>query len=1051
MTIQERLLASFDRYSKNVAIEVEEMQITYGDLHERSSRIARFLNIKVPEPETKGNRLVVGVLLSRRSDIITAVLGVLKARSIFVVLDHTHPVKRLSYLTEDLKLDQLITDEELSSLAKRIIPEKAELCRLEDINSTEFTDPVDLAFMGYDPEDSIYVYYTSGSTGMPKGIEGKNSSLVQFLDWEINTFRISSNDRFSQLISPVFDAFLRDVFVPLLSGGTICIPSKTGQLKTPEETTAWLDEKEVNVVHCVPSVFKTFTGPSVSASSYSKLGLILLSGEKIVPASLKPWYALFGERIQLVNLYGTTETTMIRACYAIQPADQDKVRMPVGKAIDDTQLLVLDEHQKKVARLITGDLYIASDYLTKGYWNRPEDNTTAFQSLRLEDGSEVRAFKTGDKARWLTDGNLDLLGRDDNQIKLLGMRVELDEIEVQVHSTNLIKEAVVLVDRADDADRICVFVVPAVNNMSLTELEEQMLAKIKTVLPPYMVPAVVKALDHFPLLSSGKIDRKSLLDLLIARKILAPANELEEEVLTLWKELLGDKPISTEESFLTIGGNSISLMKLIGRIYRTFKVKMGLHELFSNLTIQQQAAFIQNANRNELFVIKQAASKASYNLSSVQERLYFEYELNPGGKAYNIPTAWEVTREYSLQKINAVINEITERHESLRTEFRVVDGRPQQIIKDKVTWEIEETDIGDDHFPDVFESFIQPFDLSEAPLARCKVVANARGQKILLLDIHHIVCDGRSQQTLLADFEKLYSGRELQAPRFQFKDFAEWEFSFRNSDVYLNQREFWLKKFEDDIPELAIPSSADYDDLTEEGDVMQVRMEVEGICSIPGQIDQKKPTHFSVTLSIYYLFLCELTGQDDIVLGIISEGRTQTELEGVIGMFVKTLPLRARIDMDKPYSAFVSELHEDFLQSHSHQSYDLSNIISELNKHRRGQVGPLFQSSFDYIERAEMATGPGNESIFKSVFKAKTDPKFPITLSVIENKDEFIFNFEYSLRYFTAEDMQMLADRFIKIASKVVSDPQAKVIDILGGASESQLMEVESEDISFDL
>lgn len=608
MIIQKELIECLRTNCERTAIEYGEKVISYSALSAASDKITRFLLA-----QSVGCEAVMGILLIDRSDIICAMIGAMNARCVFVPIDGSLPEGRLRTIREDLNLKYLITSRStyqadgFTSVRKYFI---------EDILAGEI-DGDGLQYPDFAENDSLYIYFTSGTTGTPKGIVGKNCSLLQFIKWEIETFQVNNATRFSQFISPYFDAFLRDIFVPLLAGGTICIPPPEDGFFLPEKITRWIDERDINLIHCVPSLFRIINNTGLTPEHYKSLQHVLLSGEKILPAQLKTWYATFQARIQLVNLYGPTETTMIRAYYKITAADIEQARILIGDPIAGTQLLIANDDFKPCGALVPGDLYIISNYTAKGYLNAPELTHEKFIKIHPGTPNETIAFKTGDKARRLINGKIDLLGREDRQVKLRGIRIELDEVECLLVQSDYIKYAVVLkyeengqVDSLDERRNELLISSPSGGDESLIgfviredkehpgeDFESAVQAYMADHLPRYMIPARIIEVNEFPLLANGKINYNGLLDCLtsVSETIVPPDNETEEKLLTIWKQILGDKQISTEDAFNTVGGNSLYLMRLIAMICDEYNVRLSLSQLFDNLTIKKQAVLLKKA------------------------------------------------------------------------------------------------------------------------------------------------------------------------------------------------------------------------------------------------------------------------------------------------------------------------------------------------------------------------------------------------------------------------------------------------------------------------
>lgn len=1038
MSFQYELIKSLKSNAALTAVEENGHAVSYETLLYKANQVSRFLLDKKLAPET-----AVGVSLANRADLIIAMIGVMNARCVFVPVDASLPDNRLAAIQKDLDLQYLITTADSAVQQRFTGLGIAEVVSIDSLFTQVAGDALDKD--DYAAGDSLYIYFTSGTTGKPKGVIGANASLLQFVQWEIAEFAVGEGSRFSQLVSPYFDAFLRDVFVPLLAGGTICIPPANDQFFTPDTLTAWINTTGVQYIHCVPSVFRVFNQKSITANDFAALQYIMLSGEKIIPSDLTHWYRVFGSRIQLVNFYGATESTMIRAFYRIQPADVSQAKIPVGGPIADTELLVVKDG-KPCGVLVTGELYIVSEYITKGYLNQPELTREKFITLPNGEQGTRKAYKTGDKARLMANGKIELIGREDRQVKLRGVRIELDEIEAVLAKSGLVEQSAVVVHTSDSGEQSLVAFVIAGNYATAT-LATDVQQYLTQHLPAYAVPAAIKEVNTFPLLSNGKINYKELLVLFMSEEVVAPATEMEHKVLAIWKEILGDKAFSTEAGFHAMGGNSLSIMRLIARIYKEFAVRITLNDIFNNLTIKKQAAIIEKSQKDSALTIAKAPAKSGYALSAAQERMLFHYELNKESTAYNLPMAWEIKGAFDKNAIQQALQQLVQRHESLRTQFSFENTKLVQIVKEQVEVALEEQVAASADAQQAIAAFIRPFQLTDSLLFRCGIIYLPGDSTLLVFDIHHSICDGMSQINLFSDFLKIYEGQQLPALSVQYKDYAEWEAAFRVTHEYSSLREYWLKAFEADVPKLSFPVTAEATVEETEGGNVFFKIDKDLLTPVLQLATQENATTFAGLFSLYSLFLMEFSGQDDIVIGINTAGRVQEELEPVVGMFVKTLPVRQKIGIEQSFRSFLQETHRTLANASSKQLYDLSAIISELNKNRAVPVQGLFDVMFVFQNFADKSITTEGVEFVPFVFD-NTTFKYPITLFASEGDDAFYFRLEYSCQYFTQQDAELLAQKFTAIATTVAANTGAFLYEYF--EEETTVQGYQPEEIAFN-
>lgn len=1023
MAFQQVLLQSLTTHGERLAIDNNGKSITYTQLLQQANAITQYLLHQHWPKET-----FIGVQTKDRATVVMAMIGIMNAGHVFVPLNPELPIKRRESIVEDLNLTCVLGEGDVEAILQTypsLILQAAE-------------------YPQFGADDGIYVYFTSGSTGKPKGILGRNQSLLQFIQWQLQAFNIQKNCRVSQLISPFFDAFLRDVFVPLLSGGTLCLPPTDADFFTPAKLGAWLDQTRVTHVHCVPSVFRLINEAATSADQFPTLQYIMLSGEKINPIELRNWYHIFGSRIQLVNFYGATETTMIRAFYPIQPADAYQAKIPIGEPIAATQLWVLNKNGKPCADYIPGDLYIASPYMTKGYVGDEALNQEKFVQLFPGTPQECVAFKTGDKARVIEGGKIDLLGREDRQLKIRGIRVELDEIEQVMLQTGWFKNTLVLKQGSSEENTganpgqeevLLAFVVLVPTAPS--DWAQQLTPFLQDYLPDYMLPSAVVAVDAYPLLPNGKINYRELLAQQNVKKLVQPINVTEEKLLLIWKEILGDKDISTEDSFQQAGGNSLSIMRLIAKIYKEYQVRISLNDLFNHLTIQRQAALIRQIQQDESLQIKPAPQKETYASSAAQERMYYQYQLDKTGIAFNLPMAWELDENLDLVKLSDALQDLLNRHESLRTHFILKDNQILQVINERVELEVLHLDLP----AEGVEKLIQPFDLGKAPLMRCFILSQGQGRKILFTDLHHIICDGMSQVNLFSDLLNLYKGVDLPALPLQYKDYATWEQPFKQTEEYLSHRGFWLQAFEGKLPKLQLPTPqlAVYGI---KGGTAFHSIQYADVAPLLSAWKQEGITEFSGLLAVYFLFLAQFAGQDDLIVGINSSGRLQDELEGVVGMFAKTLPIRSTLQAELTFEEFVRQTHQQLRQANTRQIYDYLDIINELNRNREQPLENLFETMLVFQNFEHRDTSVGKQLFLDYQFK-QAEAKYPLTLFVNSEEGGFRLRMEYQEAYFSAADVQHLLKKFEQLFISLADHQKVLLAELMGAEPEGALDENE--------
>ncbi len=523
--IQNKIEKSFVEYKDNIAIEHDNNQITYHELNIKSELFVSYLSQnRIPAKQ------YIGVLLSNKIDAIASILAILKCRCIFVPIDIELPAGRIVSQLNSVDCRHIFVHGENKEFQDYIQEQKINihLHKVEDVFDSNFkiNEKNEEKRYEYENDDQIYIYFTSGTEGKPKGIIGRNVGLSHFVDWEIETLKIQNGTKVSQIPSIGFDAFLRDVFVPLCAGGTICIPHNRETILNPELLKNWIEDSKINLIHCVPSVFRILNLSNISSTNFSSLKYILMAGETIVPNELNKWFEIFGQRIQLINLYGATEVTMAKTFYLVKPSDVQKQRIPVGKAMKGSAIIILNEELRKCGVMQIGHIYIQTPYMSLGYYGDDKLNSEKFISNPLSNDPQDLLYKTGDLGRFLVNGELEFLGRIDRQLKIRGNRVELGEIENYVYNYPQIQGCVVNVKVEAEESNLCLYVVSS-QKVVLSELKEF----VSGGLPQYMIPKCIMQIDKIPLTINGKVDYDLLPEPQIyVEDIILPRNETEKRL-----------------------------------------------------------------------------------------------------------------------------------------------------------------------------------------------------------------------------------------------------------------------------------------------------------------------------------------------------------------------------------------------------------------------------------------------------------------------------------------------------------------------------------------
>lgn len=1017
--IQQRLYHSFAEHSSNVAVEYGARSLTYAELDRQTNGIANYLIAHIPSGAT------VGVLMQDRLDSIITMIGILKARCLFMPLESSLPDQRLAAMLAMIQPQAIIVGPTLTTRLSGT-DHATTVLTLDAIKAAQ-PSPEQPA-IAYDPEDRVYIYHTSGSTGTPKAIIGRNISLLHFLTWEIKTCAVDATFRCSQFTNIGFDVFLRDTLMPLCAGACLCIPQDPDLIRNSVELTRWIEANRITLIHCVPSIFALINTDLLDADSYRHLKYILLAGEKVRPERLRAWFQHFGPRVQLVNLYGPTETTLAKAYHLIQEADQDRKIVPIGKPIEGAQLLIFNQAMELCDVFETGEIYIRTPFMSHGYFDAAL-NTSAFVPHPLSDDSQERIYKTGDLGRLLPDGTIELLGRVDRQIKIRGIRVELEEIEQHLSQLPTIHEAVVINQEVSDTNQVlwaCVTLKDVAARHDET-LVPSMVSRLAEQLPQYMVPAHMLVLDELPRKVNGKIDYSALQDLLTApARHVAPRDELERQLLEIWQEVLEIEDISIDASFFEKGGNSLNLMNLILRLSEEFQIEINLEQIALENTIERLAAYIRQATSEPSIEIERAAPKPFYPLTAAQRRIYFLQRMNPDSTVYHLPIVIELLGPIDPERLEVALQRVVERHASLRTAFALRDNQLAQMIYDHVKVEITPVAISDSEARQQIAALIQPFDLGQAPLMRAFRSQLDADRHIIVFDFHHIIFDGLSKPIFFADFVTFYNQGEPEPLELAYKDYAEWQQSPATQARIQEQERYWLDRLRQLPPRLALPEDPQ-PGLAEsfDGGVVHHVIDGEHLRGIRSLAQRYDTTLFTVLLTVCTLVLSRASGNTDIAIGVPTSGRNYQHLDKLVGMFVNTVVLRSFPSLSKRVSELLAEIKISVLQALEHQDYQFDDLVRTLNIARDTADNPLFDVMFQLQQRIQ--TDVDSSDVQLTVHDVYLQADFKLTFSVTEDPQAAVLTILYRTSLFQKQTIDQLVQWFAQIIDTITTNDQLTI------------------------
>ncbi|WP_306373041.1 surfactin non-ribosomal peptide synthetase SrfAA [Bacillus subtilis] len=1016
MTIPKLFQEKAEQLSDHPAVVFEDRTLSYRMLHEQSARIANVLKQKGVGPDSP-----VAVLIERSERMITAIMGILKAGGAYVPIDPGFPAERIQYILEDCGADFILTeskvaapeaDAELIDLYQAIA-EGAEESLNADVNARNLA----------------YIIYTSGTTGRPKGVMIEHRQvhhLVESLQQTI--YQSDSQTLRMALLAPFhFDASVKQIFASLLLGQTLYIvPKKT--VTNGAALAAYYRRNSIEATDGTPAHLQML----VAAGDFEGLKLkhMLIGGEglsSVVADKLLKLFKEAGTAPRLTNVYGPTETCVDASVHPVIPENAvQSAYVPIGKALGNNRLYILDQKGRLQPEGVAGELYIAGDGVGRGYLHLPELTEEKFLQDPFVPGD--RMYRTGDVVRWLPDGTIEYLGREDDQVKVRGYRIELGEIEAVIQQAPDVAKAVVLA-RPDEQGNleVCTYVVQKPESEFAPA---GLRAHAARQLPDYMVPAYFTEVTEIPLTPSGKVDRRKLFALEVkavsGTAYTAPRNETEKAIAAIWQDVLNVEKAGIFDNFFETGGHSLKAMTLLTKIHKETGVEIPLQYLFEHPTIAALAEEADHRESREFSVIEPAEKQEHYPLSLAQQRTYIVSQLEDAGVGYNMPAAALLEGPLDIQKLERAFQGLIRRHESLRTSFVLENSTPRQKIHNSVDFNIEMIERGGRSDEAIMASFVRKFDLAKAPLFRIGLLGLEENRHMLLFDMHHLISDGVSIGIMLEELARIYKGEQLPELRLQYKDYAVWQ-SRQAAEGYKKDQTYWKEVFAGELPVLQLLSDYPRPPVQSfEGDRVSIKLDAGVKDRLNRLAEQNGATLYMVMLSAYYTLLSKYTGQDDIIVGTPSAGRNHSDTEGIIGMFVNTLAIRSEVKQDETFIQLISRVRKRVLNAFSHQDYPFEWLVEELNISRDVSRHPLFDTMFSLQNATEgiPAVDDLSLSVHETNFKIA---KFDLTVQARETDEGIELDLDYSTKLFKQSTADRLLTHFARLLEEAAVDSEKRI------------------------
>ncbi len=1014
-TIVQLFEEQVEKTPDNIALVFEDQKLTYRELNEKANQLANYLlNQGFHE------KLNIGIFTTRSFNSIIGIIAILKLNCTYVPIDPTYPLDRVNHMINSAKINFILYSD------KYILDQNNNI-NLINIDSSVYSN-YNKEFKStyiYNSNNNLYVIFTSGSTGKPKGVCLSHKNMVNLIYFELfktNIFENSCN--VLQFATMSFDVSYQEIYSTLLTGNSLYLVSDNIR-KNTYALGEYIVKNKIDTLFLPPAYLKLLcSDPTLIEKLKLFVKNIITAGEKLVLTT--GIQDLIRSGIILHNHYGPAETHV--ATSFIINSLECGIEPPIGSPICNTQIYVLDKNNQLCPNNVVGQIAISGDCVGNGYINNKNMTNSKFVKNSFNNSM---MYLTGDLGYFSPDGLIYFIGRNDFQIKINGFRIELEEIETTLHSHPFITNCVVVPTQLKQTGLSLVAYYTTTKPLSIDILKKYLSDKI----PNYMIPSYFMELEEIPYTVNGKIDRKNLPSPSInsQKTIFNARNNIDSDIIKILVNILNIANISIDDNFFELGGDSLSAINLCAQVQNEFNIQLFVKDIIEHPTVQEISDIISaNLDTKKAETILPASKMDSYPTSSAQKRIYFASNMaGDNSISYNIPGGVILDGYIDINKLENCFNFLINRHESLRTYFELKESNVVQIIMDKIDFKLDiEDNYNFDDLSTIFEDFVKPFDLSSAPLFRAKFIKCTNNKSALFIDMHHIISDGTSLSIFIDELCKLYNGEVLPELNITYKDFAVFEREKITSGGLEESENYWINQFEDEIPILNLPTNYTRPSVQNfEGSKVYSSIDLDTANKINTIAKTLGVTPYILLLSVYYILLEKYTSQDDIVVGSPIVGRDISDTYNLIGMFVNTLALRAKIDSKISFKEFLETVKTNCLNSYKYQTYPFDELVNKLNIKRDTSRNPLFDTMFTYQNNGLKNIEFNN--IKSEYYIPDTNiSKFDLSLELIPNENGIDISFEYATKLFNEDFIKNLSNHYINILNVILENTDIKIADI---------------------
>lgn len=1010
-----------------IAIVHRGIGLTYRELDDRANRLAHHLRAQGVRAQCP-----VPICMRRSPDLVVGLLAIMKAGGAYVPVDPQYPRDRIDFMVADSGAPWVLTQsdtlEKLNPEVGRVVIDAPETVAALQVARADNLPPPDSGAAAL-----AYVIYTSGSTGRPKGVCIEHRQAAAMIGWARNVYDDDALSGMLAATSICFDLSVFELFVPLSFGGRVLL------VDHPLDIEGIRGADGVRLVNTVPSAVKALVEEGAIPDS---VRIVNLAGEPLPESLVKDIYAKTSAKA-VYNLYGPSEDTTY-STVALIPRDEDRAPS-IGRAISNGKIYVLDAHLDPVPVGVVGEVYVAGDGVTRGYWQRPDLTAERFIANPFARIAGERMYKTGDLARWTERGDLDFLGRADFQVKLRGLRIELGEIQARLLDLDVLDDAVVTVyEDARGEKQLVAYVVPVDQAIAHVELSRACRGCLAESLPDYMIPQVFVPLRALPQTPNGKIDRAALpappeSD---AAEFVAPETEAQAALARMWQDVLRQPTaISMRANFFDLGGNSLAAMRLLSRVRQEFDMVVPPAALFSCVSLEDFCRVVERGGERAPPPLARVEDREALPLSFAQEAIWLTDQIDGGSLQYNVQQRYLLDGELDVEALRLAFDALVRRHESLRT---LIDGgseQPAQKIVDAPLVPFRLLDLSgmpraeqaDEVARIVRDDAVEPFALDADSMLRVALMRFDATRHELLLTVHHIATDGWSIDLTATELGALYArALSVDAPPLpplpiQYADYAVWQRNWLTDSLLDEQARHWEHKLAHAPAVHRLPlDRARCRQQDRSAGTLRTRIHPAATRALQELCREERATLFMGVHAVFAILIARHANDGDVVLGMPVANRELPELASLIGLFTNTVALRTQVSERTDFMGVLRQCRNEMVDAHAHQRVPFSEIVKRLKPERTLDYTPIYQIMLSLQDTG--LTPLALPGIAATTLRPRIERALvELMLEVTETSDGLVLDWIYRRELFDASTIEHLARHFDNLLRAAVVEPRTPI------------------------